>query len=509
MAQKRRLQSDSEGEDDALGTQEQDDMELSRSKKNRLSSAQDEDHTEDIEEDSLDRSQRPDFTVSSTFEAEVGIIEKITMVNFMCHTMLEVPLGANVNFIVGRNGNGRSAVMTALVVGLGGKLTTTANSENSLKGFIKNKCSYAQVSIKLRNRGQDAYKPNDYGDCITVERRISKDGSGSYNIKAKDGRVVSQEKDELNHILHQFNIQVNSPVCVLNQDTSRNFLNSSDPKDKYKFFLKATQLEQISSDCELLIDQQDIITNTLERKQEAIPAMQRQVQVLEEKDKDIAKLKTMKEQVEELKKECVLAEVIVAEKTVELEEEVEKVQDAMSKQQLKEQQHKEKTRSLLEKAEAYRRLKKQMEERAKAYVNYRHFVAIRAKFFFQMMLSQRGYNGNMVFDHGSESLSLQVNVESGSKKAAFSTVSLIMSLWEAMDSPFFCLDEFDVFMDMENRRIGMEMMLKVAKEQPERQFIFLTPQDMSSIGNSEKVRIFRLQDPERGQTTLNSEAAEL
>ena len=66
MARKRRLQSDSEAEDDALVTQEQDDIESSRSKKKRLSSAQDEDHTEDIEEDSLDCSQRPDFPVSST-----------------------------------------------------------------------------------------------------------------------------------------------------------------------------------------------------------------------------------------------------------------------------------------------------------------------------------------------------------------------------------------------------------------------------------------------------------
>ena len=42
--------------------------------------------------------------------------------------------------------------------------------------------------------------------------------------------------------------------------------------------------------------------------------MQRQVLVLEEKYKDIAQLKTMKEQVEELKKERVWAEVIDAEK---------------------------------------------------------------------------------------------------------------------------------------------------------------------------------------------------
>ncbi|XP_015750805.1 PREDICTED: structural maintenance of chromosomes protein 6-like, partial [Acropora digitifera] len=127
-------------------------------------------------------------------------------------------------------------------------------------------------------------------------------------------KVVSHKKDELNHILDQFNIQVDNPVSVLNQDTSRNFLNSSDPKDKYRFFLKATQLEQVSSDYELIIEQQAIIKNTLDKKQETLPAMQRQVLVLEEKYKDIAQLKTMKEQVEELKKERVWAEVIATEK---------------------------------------------------------------------------------------------------------------------------------------------------------------------------------------------------
>ena len=44
--------------------------------------------------------------------------------------------------------------------------------------------------------------------------------------------------------------------------------------------------------------------------------MQRQVQLLEEKYKDIAQLKNMKEQVEDLKKERVWAEVIEAEKVV-------------------------------------------------------------------------------------------------------------------------------------------------------------------------------------------------
>lgn len=64
MARKRRLPSDSEGEDHAVETQEQVNGESSRSKKKRISSAIDDEDTEDMEQDSLNCSQRPDFTVT-------------------------------------------------------------------------------------------------------------------------------------------------------------------------------------------------------------------------------------------------------------------------------------------------------------------------------------------------------------------------------------------------------------------------------------------------------------
>jgi uncharacterized protein YxjI len=67
-----------------------------------------------------------------------------------------------------------------------------------------------------------------------VERRISDDGSGQYNLKSHDGRTVASTKDELLRILDFFNIQVDNPVSFLNQDTSRNFLHSSKSKDKYE-----------------------------------------------------------------------------------------------------------------------------------------------------------------------------------------------------------------------------------------------------------------------------------
>lgn len=69
MAPKRRLRSDSEGEQDDLETQE-DEIEPSRSKKKRVSSAKDDDNPEEMEEsmeeDGLSCSQMPDFSVSLT-----------------------------------------------------------------------------------------------------------------------------------------------------------------------------------------------------------------------------------------------------------------------------------------------------------------------------------------------------------------------------------------------------------------------------------------------------------
>lgn len=60
------------------------------------------------------------------------------------------------------------------------------------------------------------------------------------------GKVVSTEKRELDKIVAQFNIQPENPICILHQDVARNFLNSSDPKVKFKFYLKATRFDEIA-----------------------------------------------------------------------------------------------------------------------------------------------------------------------------------------------------------------------------------------------------------------------
>ena len=68
--------------------------------------------------------------------ADNGVIESVTCINFMCHSKLHVVLGPLINFIIGHNGSGKSAVLTALTLCLGGKAAST-NRGQSLKSFIK------------------------------------------------------------------------------------------------------------------------------------------------------------------------------------------------------------------------------------------------------------------------------------------------------------------------------------------------------------------------------------
>jgi recombinational DNA repair ATPase RecF len=75
---------------------------------------------------------------------ENGIVETITCTNFMCHDYLQVDVGPLINFIIGHNGSGKSAILTALTVCLGGKASAT-NRAGSLKAFVKAGKEYVSI----------------------------------------------------------------------------------------------------------------------------------------------------------------------------------------------------------------------------------------------------------------------------------------------------------------------------------------------------------------------------
>ncbi|KAK3496565.1 P-loop containing nucleoside triphosphate hydrolase protein [Neurospora crassa] len=146
--------------------------------------------------------------------ADNGILESITCINFMCHTRLHCELGPLLNFIVGENGSGKSAILTAITLCLGGKASST-NRGGSLKSFVKEGTEKAVLIVKIKNQGQDAYRHEVYGDSIIVERHFSKSGSSSFKVKTATGQIVSTKKQEVEEIVEYYALQLLKPEWSL------------------------------------------------------------------------------------------------------------------------------------------------------------------------------------------------------------------------------------------------------------------------------------------------------
>ncbi|KAM6954066.1 structural maintenance of chromosomes protein 6 [Aplochiton taeniatus] len=255
---------------------------------------------EDMDDDDVVGPSQTHLTPESKVVGEVGIVENITLKNFMCHTHLgPFTFGSNVNFVVGNNGSGKSAVLTALIVALGGKAQAT-NRGSSLKGFVKEGESSADVSITLRNRGKDAYKPEVYGQSIIVDLKITREGVRTYKLRSKSGHLVTSKKDELTSILDHFNIQVHNPVSILTQEMSKHFLHSKGEGDKYMFFMKATQLEQMREDYTHIKSTQDVTRNNMERYETCLVDLKRKYVEKRDRYKSLASLDDMNTKLEEL-----------------------------------------------------------------------------------------------------------------------------------------------------------------------------------------------------------------
>jgi chromosome segregation ATPase len=219
-------------------------------------------HLDNPDKDDMQATQklkrRPTNAVQN-MAAESGIIESITCYNFMCHERLHVEIGPLINFIVGENGSGKSAVLTALTLCLGGKASDT-NRGGSLKSFVKEGQDHGTLVVSIRNAGSDAYQHEIYGDSIVVERHFSKSGSSGFKIKNEQGRIISTKKQEVDEISEWYALQMGNPLTVLSQDNARQFLNSATPAQKYKYFVSGVQLEQLDNDYKM---SQDILDRTI------------------------------------------------------------------------------------------------------------------------------------------------------------------------------------------------------------------------------------------------------
>ncbi|PLW58540.1 hypothetical protein PCANC_00062 [Puccinia coronata f. sp. avenae] len=255
---------------------------------------------------------------------EAGSISKVILVQFMCHAYQVVELGPQINFVIGHNGSGKSAVLTAITLVLGAKATST-NRGSSLKGFIREGQNKAEVTLHLTNRGEEAFHPEIYGDEIIIERSFSKDGASGFKIKSRDGRTISNKRDGLQTILDHFMIQADNPLNVLNQDAAKKFLNASSSKQKYEFFIRGTQLQQLTDEYEEINANIVMSKTLLDKKREDLPELFERAKAASKNLKEVREASQAQEKITQVQKE--LTWLYVAEATAKRDSAAQLLQD--------------------------------------------------------------------------------------------------------------------------------------------------------------------------------------
>ena len=82
------------------------------------------------------------------------------------------------------------------------------------------------MTITIKNQGEEAYKPKEYGKSIIISRTFTTSGSSTWKIMNSQGKGVSTKRDELSAICDHMNIQVDNPMTVLTQGMIHSFLPS-------------------------------------------------------------------------------------------------------------------------------------------------------------------------------------------------------------------------------------------------------------------------------------------
>lgn len=72
-----------------------------------------------------------------------------------------------------------------------------------------------------------------------------------------------------------FAIQPDNPMIILSQDAAKQFLASSTPEERYKLFLKGTQLQQLLDDYEAAHKHIKEIKSNMDTKNKVFPELKR------------------------------------------------------------------------------------------------------------------------------------------------------------------------------------------------------------------------------------------
>jgi structural maintenance of chromosomes protein 6 len=263
---------------------------------------------------------------------ENGVLRALELQNFMNHTHLRIDFDPHVNFIIGKNGSGKSAIVNALIAGFGHRASATGRNTNSAKSLIKHGADFALISVHLANGGEDPWKADEFGDTIVAERRLERTGAGSYKLKdGPDGTARRSTHAEFAELCQHFNIQADNPCALLTQEHAKKFLHQGNEADRYRFFLQAANLESRQHD---LLQTEQNVKHLKEKLERATEQMSEKEEIARKAQADYEGAKKLKEIQKQIDlHETMLGWALVSEKERELEQKQAAMRAAIEREQ--------------------------------------------------------------------------------------------------------------------------------------------------------------------------------
>ncbi|KAI8330176.1 P-loop containing nucleoside triphosphate hydrolase protein, partial [Chlamydoabsidia padenii] len=138
-----------------------------------------------------------------------GSIVKIVLHNFVTYDFCEFKPGPQLNMIIGPNGTGKSTIVCAVALGLGGSPLLLGRARN-IADFVKTGENNASIQIELKK----VTGPN-----VVIQRTINKaNNASSWKYNGKN----ASNKDIMN-VITSLNIQVDNLCQFLPQDKVAEF----------------------------------------------------------------------------------------------------------------------------------------------------------------------------------------------------------------------------------------------------------------------------------------------
>lgn len=180
-----------------------------------------------------------------------GSIRKVEVKNFVTYTHVEMYPGPHLNMIIGPNGTGKSTMVAAIILGLGGTPKIVGRG-TKISEYVKHNCSAAVISIYLQDQNEKQF--------INVTREFD---TSDRNVWKLNNRIV--KLDNVLNCIKQFNIQVNNLCQFLPQDRVQDFAKLN----KYDL-LKETQIALCRFD---LIEKQETLIKNRDSHKELLESL--------------------------------------------------------------------------------------------------------------------------------------------------------------------------------------------------------------------------------------------